>query len=83
MKPDNSRPPGFKSSTYRSLDSLLDPIPEPEVVESDSDTAWGRWEDSLQAFEEQPAPGPASHPVAPPDGFAATRPMELGDELED
>lgn len=34
-----------------------DPIPVPEVVESDSDTAWGRWEDSIApaSKEDEPA----------------------------
>ena len=33
-------------------DFLLDPLPVPEAVESDSDTAWGLWESTLQAHDD-------------------------------
>ena len=29
-----------------------DPIPVPDVVESDSDTAWGLWEESASPYKE-------------------------------
>lgn len=32
-------------------DYLLDPVPVPDVVESDSDTAWGLWQDSVQSLD--------------------------------
>ncbi len=48
MKPEKPKtpppPPLVRGSSY---DALLEPLPVPDVVESDSDTAWGLWEDSL------------------------------------
>ena len=44
-----SNPP--HASGGRAQDFLLDPLPVPEVMESDSDTAWGLWEHSLQSGE--------------------------------
>jgi hypothetical protein len=35
----------------KTSDFLLDPLPVPDVMESDSDTAWGLWEHSLQSDE--------------------------------
>ena len=35
----------------RVPDYLLDPVPVPDVVESDSDTAWGLWQDSVQSLD--------------------------------
>ncbi len=29
--------------------ALFDPLPQPDVVESDSDTSWAMWEDSVQS----------------------------------
>jgi len=39
-------------SSSREQDFLLDPLPVPEAVESDSDTAWGLWESTLQAHDD-------------------------------
>ena len=33
--------------------STLDPVPVPEVVESDTDSAWGLWEDSIASLDTQ------------------------------
>lgn len=41
-----------------------DPIPVPEAVESDGDTMWGLWEDSI-APRNEPAKGPATPPGTP------------------
>jgi hypothetical protein len=41
----------------RTQDFSLDPLPVPEAIESDSDTAWGLWEHTLQALD---APDAAS-----------------------
>ncbi len=62
-----------KPAPGKAYDASLEPLPLPEVVESDSDTAWGRWEDSLQSFEETPATVPT--PLEP--DFDATVPMDL------
>ncbi len=31
--------------------SALDPVPVPDVVESDTDSAWGLWEDSIASLD--------------------------------
>ena len=41
-KPEKSNP-GATASHF-----LLEPLPQPDVRESDTDTAWGLWELSLQ-----------------------------------
>ena len=41
--PKSARPPAAPAS------ALFDPLPQPEVVESDSDTSWALWEDSVQS----------------------------------
>lgn len=48
-KPENSKP--VSSTPSRTPDYLLDPVPVPDVVESDSDTAWGLWQDSVQTLD--------------------------------
>lgn len=50
--------------------SVNDPIPVPEAVESDSDTAWDLWEDSLLPQAGEPETGfentvPAVLPAVP------------------
>jgi hypothetical protein len=37
----------------RPHDFSLEPLPVPEALESDSDTAWGLWENTLQAHDDQ------------------------------
>lgn len=49
---------------------VADPIPVPEAIESDSDTAWGQWEDSLS---------PKSSDSGPDTAFGATVPADLLD----
>jgi hypothetical protein len=52
---------------------VTDPIPVPEAIESDSDTAWGQWEDSL-------SPKPSDN--GPDTVFGATVPADLMDLME-
>ena len=51
MKPADPYPaaPSVPSATtVKNYDPLLDPLPQPEVVESNTDTAWGRGEDLVK-----------------------------------
>ncbi|MDZ7921960.1 hypothetical protein [Rhodoferax sp.] len=72
MKPD--KPPTFpatsKPGPAKPYDSLLDPLPLPDVTESDTDTAWGLWEASVEGTEKKPGA------EAPPD-FEPTVPVDL------
>jgi hypothetical protein len=72
MKSDKpvSPPSGNKPSASRTVDLVLDPLPVPEVSESDTDTAWGLWEATLEG---QPTAAPTD---APPD-FEATQPIGI------
>ncbi|QDL53391.1 hypothetical protein [Rhodoferax aquaticus] len=57
-----------------TFDAALDPLPQPEVVESDSDTAWARWKDVVEGGAESPGDDVAlSH-------FPDTVPMVYPDE---
>jgi hypothetical protein len=38
----------------KTFDPMLDPLPQPEVVESDSDTVWDLWQESIQPQESRP-----------------------------
>ena len=42
-KPSSPAAPGTPGAV-KAYDALLDPLPLPEVSESDTDTAWGLWE---------------------------------------
>ena len=53
---------GGASSGLKSHDFMLDPLPVPDAVESNTDTAWGLWEDTL---EEQKSGGKAAEPAHP------------------
>lgn len=54
MATNPERPKSTTPSTgSRSSDFLLDPLPVPEALESDSDTAWGLWQDSVQTLDAQ------------------------------
>jgi len=44
----------------RSQDFSLDPLPVPDAVESDTDTAWGLWESTLHAHDDTGADDPPS-----------------------
>ena len=75
MKPEKPQNPGApKPSSGRPYDALLDPLPLPDVVESDSDTAWGLWQDSLHTHEDEELP------AAPPtkdQAYDDTVPMDI------
>ena len=62
-------PPADRKPTV-DLYSQADPIPVPEAVESDTDTAWGLWEDLI---------APAKKPVD--NAFAPTQPADLLPDL--
>lgn len=47
VAPAASRP--ARAASNASASALFDPLPVPEVVESDSDTSWAMWEDSVQS----------------------------------
>ena len=47
MKPVTPKPAAPPAAGGKTFDPRLDPLPQPDVVESDSDTAWGLWEDSI------------------------------------
>ena len=72
MKFDKPIPPANpnKPSAPRAVDLTLDPLPVPDVSESDTDTAWGLWEATLEG---EPERKPAD---TPPD-FEATQPIGL------
>jgi hypothetical protein len=50
-RPD-ARPPARVGVDPQHPYDSLDPIPVPDAVESDSDTAWGRWEESASPYKE-------------------------------
>lgn len=72
MKSDKPASPSEfdKSGTRRTLDLALDPLPVPEVSESDTDTAWGLWESTLEGKPD------AKSTDAQPD-FEATQPIGI------
>lgn len=81
MKPQQPLPPTDKraatpSPSPKPFDSLLDPLPVPEVSESDTDTAWGLWEASVGGLLQD---GKAA-PEAPPRGYEPTQPAGLDGE---
>jgi len=76
MKPEKPQSPvAPKPSPGKPYDALLDPLPLPDVVESDSDTAWGLWQDSLQPREDEPTD------LAPlkDHAYDDTEPMDIAD----
>ena len=74
-KPDKSNPLPNKPAPTRVYDGLLDPMPLPDVVESDSDTAWGLWEDVVQAHENETLISPSVEPKDSP--YDDTVPMDI------
>lgn len=55
--PDKSKFPAPPKAPARAHDFSFDPLPVPEAIESDSDTAWGLWEHTLHAHD-APEPSP-------------------------
>jgi hypothetical protein len=84
MKPDQTVPPAARPATSPTkaplpFNGLLDPLPLPEVSESDTDTAWGLWEETLDALDGKPKPDADAPPIAAP-GFEPTQPVGLDGE---
>jgi hypothetical protein len=76
MKPEKPNNPGApKPNSGKPYDALLDPLPLPDVVESDSDTAWGLWQDSLQSHDDDDLPAAPAKDQA----YDDTAPMDLTD----
>lgn len=46
--------PATPESSALDLYSAGDPIPVPEVIESDADAAWALWEDSISPRSSEP-----------------------------
>ena len=77
-KPNPTKPKHGETSTAgQGYDALLDPLPVPEAVESDSDTAWGLWELSVHKAGSPPAPGAGPDSGEPPYFDSDTVPMNL------
>lgn len=79
MTPDKPppKPPAGPASTPKAYDALLDPLPLPDVSESDTDTAWGLWEASVGGLLEE---GKAAPDTPPPHGYEPTQPLGLDGE---
>ncbi len=63
-------PPVERKPPQVHLYSPVDPIPVPEALESDTDTAWGLWEDLIAPEQRKPE-----------NSFEATQPADLLPEL--
>jgi hypothetical protein len=74
IKSDKPKSAASGQAGGRLPDYLLEPLPLPEVVESDTDTAWGRWEESLTASDN---PGQVSPVVASDTSYGDTLPSAL------
>ncbi|MBX9818534.1 MAG: hypothetical protein K2X79_10930 [Burkholderiaceae bacterium] len=79
MKPQQPMPPSDKRAppSPKPYDGLLDPLPVPEVSESDTDTAWGLWEASVGGLLQD---GKAAPEAPPPHGYEPTQPVGLDGE---
>jgi hypothetical protein len=54
MKPVTPKPAVPPAAGGKTFDPMLDPLPQPEVVESDSDTAWDLWQESIMPQDSRP-----------------------------
>jgi hypothetical protein len=63
-KPKDSAPKPARTTVY---DPLLDPLPTPEVTESDGDTIWGLWESSLNSEAQDTQPDAQDTQMDAPD----------------
>lgn len=54
VKEVSKKPPAEQKPSTIHLYSVSDPIPVPEAIESDTDTAWGLWEDSVAPQSQGP-----------------------------
>ena len=78
MKPvtPKSEPPAAGSKTF---DPLLDALPQPDmVVESDSDTAWGLWQETVMPSQDT-LPAPFKESAFKDSVYKDTEPMGLPD----
>lgn len=57
---DKSKNPFQSKPPAASTDFSFEPLPVPDAIESDSDTAWGLWEHTLQAHEDEASAAPES-----------------------
>jgi hypothetical protein len=74
MKSDPPKPDADKKPASRIYDGFLEPLPVPDMSESDTETAWGRWEDSFSSTAEAPKADTEEAEPAPPN-FEDTQPM--------
>lgn len=78
MKPDKPVP-----KPPIELDPFLDSLPQPDVIESNTDTAWGLWENTLKAQDEPLESGKAANKGKGGDfkdsDYPQTQPGELKD----
>lgn len=51
--PEKSKPAELQREKPAATDHFLDPLPIPDATESNTDTAWGLWEHTLRAHEEE------------------------------
>jgi hypothetical protein len=55
---------------------FLDPLPVPDATESDTDTAWGLWEHTLQSLDQPDAPTQAAELEDFPDTVLSDLPLQ-------
>ncbi len=65
-----------KPNISKAFDALLEPLSQPTVTESNSDTALGLWQDSV-LLQDEPADSQFHHST-----FKETEPMGLFDDLD-
>jgi hypothetical protein len=51
--PDKSKPADPRRDVPAAKEHFLDPLPVPDATESNTDTAWGLWEHTLRAHEDE------------------------------
>jgi hypothetical protein len=76
VTPKSTTPPAAGGKTF---DPLLDALPQPDmVVESDSDTAWGLWQESIMPSQDT-LPAPFKESAFKDSVYKDTEPMGLPD----
>ena len=65
-------PEKFKTAANNAAahDPFLDPLPVPDATESSTDTAWGLWENTLRAHQDEAQ-------AAPENDFQDTVPSDV------
>lgn len=79
VKEVSEKSPAVPKPPAIHLYSANDPIPVPEAVESDTDTAWALWEDSIAPQSSGPdatfeSTAPAELPASPSESPPKRRP---------